>query len=161
VGDGGFPPRQSSSARYWSKGKQPGDGSHKRGLNTKLHVVVDKAGHPLRVIATEGTESDCKRALELVSSVDTKFVLADKAYDSDEIIFSLSSRGIVPIIPPRVNRNFQRLYDKNIYKKRHVINIENTFLRVKEWRSLSTRYFKNISSFVSAFHIRSISLFAG
>ncbi|MDR2778767.1 MAG: transposase [Puniceicoccales bacterium] len=118
-----------------------------------------KAGHPLRVIATEDTEPDCMRALELVSSVDTKFVLADKVYDSDEIIFSLSSQGIGPIIPPRVNRNFQRLYDKNIYKKRHVI--ENTFLRVKEWRSLSTRYFKNISSFVSALHIHSISLFAG
>jgi transposase len=97
--------------------------------------------------------------LELVSSVDTKFVLADKVYDPDEIIFSLSSQGIGPIIPPRVNRNFQRLYDKNIYKKRHVI--ENIFLRVKEWRSLSTRYFKNISSFVSALHIRSISLFTG
>ncbi|MDR2778809.1 MAG: transposase [Puniceicoccales bacterium] len=159
MGDGGFHPRQSSSARYWSKGRQPGDGSHKRGFNTKLHVAVGKAGHPLRVIATEGTEPDCKRALELVSFVDAKFVLADKAYDSDEIIFSLSPRGIVPIIPPRVNRNFQRLYDKNIYKKRHVI--ENTFLRVKEWRPLSTRYFKNISSFASAFHIRSISLFAG
>ncbi|MDR2420417.1 MAG: hypothetical protein LBD40_03905, partial [Puniceicoccales bacterium] len=47
--------------------------------------------------------------------------LADKAYDSDEIIFSLSSRGIVPIILPKINRKSQRFYDKNIYKKRHVI----------------------------------------
>ncbi|MDR0445033.1 MAG: transposase [Puniceicoccales bacterium] len=98
------------------------------------------------------------RALELVASLDTTCVLADKAYDSNEIISFLSARGIVPIIPPRINRKFRRLYDKNIYKKRHII--ENTFLKMKEWRSLSTRYFKNILSFVSAFHTCSISLWA-
>jgi hypothetical protein len=51
-------------------------------------VVVDKVGHPLKVIAIEGTEPDCKRALELVAFLDATCVLADKAYDADEIIFS-------------------------------------------------------------------------
>jgi transposase len=31
-----------------ASGGRPGNGSHKRGLNTKLHVAVDKAGHPNR-----------------------------------------------------------------------------------------------------------------
>jgi transposase len=95
---------------------------------------VDKAGHPLRVITTEGTEPNCKWALELASSLDAKCILADKAYDSDDIILSLFSRGFVPLIPPKINRKFQRLYDNNIYNKRHFI--ENTFLKVKEWFSL-------------------------
>ncbi|MDR0444771.1 MAG: hypothetical protein LBG98_00560 [Puniceicoccales bacterium] len=82
----------------------------------------------------------------------------DTLYDSDDIILSLSSRGIVPTIPLKINRKSHRSYDKNIYKKRHII--ENTFLKMKEWRSISTRYFKNIHSFVSVFYIRSISLFA-
>jgi transposase len=109
-------------------------------------------------MATEGTEPDCKRALEWVASLDATYVLVDKAYDSDDIILSLSSRGTVPIIPPKINRKFQRPYDKNVYKKRPVI--EKFFLKMKEWRSISTRYFKKIHSFVSAFHIRFISLFA-
>jgi transposase len=121
-------------------------------------VAVDKVGHSLKVIATEGTEPDCKQTLEWVASLDITCVLADKAYDSDGIVFSLSSHGIVPIIPPRINRKSQRPYDKNIYKKRPVI--ENFFLKMKEWRSISTRYFKNIHSFVSAFYVRFISLFA-
>jgi transposase len=128
------------------------------GFNTKLHVAMDKVGHPLRVMATEATEPDCQRASDLVASLGASCILADKAYDSNEIIFSLSSRGIVPIIPPRINRESQRSYDKSIYKKR--LSLEISFLKMKEWRSLSTRYFKNIRSFGSAFHVRSISLFA-
>jgi transposase len=91
-------------------------------------VAVDKVGHPLKVMATEGTEPDCKRALEWVTPLDASCLLADKAYDSDDII--LSSRGIVPIIPPKINRKSQRPYDKNIYKKRRII--ENFFLKMKE-----------------------------
>jgi IS5 family transposase len=99
VGDDGFSTHQSSPAWHWSEGRHSGNDSHKRGLYTKLHVVVDKVGHPLKVIATEGTEPDCKLALELVAFLDTTCVLADKAYDFDDILFSLSAHGIVPIIP--------------------------------------------------------------
>jgi transposase len=99
------------------------------GLNTKLHLAMDKAGHPLRVIVTEGTESDCKRALELILSLDAGCVLADKAYDFDEIILALFSNSTIPLISAKINRNLQCLYNKNIYKKRHLI--ENTFLKVK------------------------------
>jgi hypothetical protein len=38
------------------------------------------------------------------------------------------------------------------------ISFENTFLKMKVWRPLSARYFKNIHFFVSAFHVRSLSL---
>ncbi|MDR0444883.1 MAG: transposase [Puniceicoccales bacterium] len=128
VGDDGCHAYQNSPARHQSEGRQSGNGSHKRRLHTKLHVAVDKVGHPLKVMATEGTEPDCKRALEWVTPLDASCLLADKAYDSDDII--LSSRGIVPIIPPKINRKSQRPYDKNIYKKRRII--ENFFLKMKE-----------------------------
>jgi hypothetical protein len=61
------------------------------GPNAKLHLAV--GDHPLRIIATEGTKAGYKPALELVSSVDTESAIADKVYDSGEIIISLSSRG--------------------------------------------------------------------
>jgi hypothetical protein len=44
-----------------------------------LPVAVDKAGHPLRVVATEATEPDGKRALDWVVSLDAGRVLADGA----------------------------------------------------------------------------------
>jgi transposase len=159
VGDGGFHAYQSSSVRHWSERREVARQwlAQKGAQYEMTYGAVDKVGYLLKVIATEGTEPDCKWALELVASLDATYVLADKAYDSDDIIFSLSARGIVPIIPPKINRKFQRSYDKNIYKKRHII--ENLFLKMKGWRSISTRYFKNIHSFVSTFRIRSISLF--
>ncbi|MDR2420445.1 MAG: hypothetical protein LBD40_04045 [Puniceicoccales bacterium] len=60
--------------------------------------------------------------------VDTKKRRQIKIYDSDEIILSLFARGIVPIIPPKMSKKSQRSYDKDIHKKRHVI--ENTFLKM-------------------------------
>ncbi|MDR2779151.1 MAG: hypothetical protein LBB16_02595 [Puniceicoccales bacterium] len=45
-----------------------------------------------RIIATESTEPDCKRALKLVSSLNTRFALADKADDSDDIILASSGK---------------------------------------------------------------------
>jgi hypothetical protein len=90
-------PEQREETRPWLA---------QRGLNMKLYLAVDKAGHPLKVVATKSRESDCKRALELISYINTKCAIADKAYDSDEIILSLSSRGIVSLIPPKINRIF-------------------------------------------------------
>ncbi|MDR2737655.1 MAG: hypothetical protein LBB18_01800 [Puniceicoccales bacterium] len=53
-----------------------------------------------------GRYGKSKLASELVSSVDTGFVIADRAYDFDEIILPLSSSGMAPIIPARIGENF-------------------------------------------------------
>ena len=42
-------PYQSTSPWGRSKRRNPRDGAHKRGLNTKLHVAVDGHGMPVRV----------------------------------------------------------------------------------------------------------------
>jgi transposase len=63
---------------------------------------------------------------------------------------------MVSVIPPRKNRKNPREYDKNLYKKRHLV--ENAFLRLKEWRGIATRYAKNASSFEAAVQIRCLIL---
>ena len=46
----------------------------------------------------------------------------------------------------------QRKYDKNLYKKHHLV--ENAFLRLKRsWRGIATRYVKRLSSFVAFVHL--------
>ncbi len=50
-------------------------------------------------------------------------------------------QGIQVVIPPKRNRKVQRAYDRNLYKIRHLV--ENTFLHLKRWRGIATRYAKN------------------
>jgi transposase len=82
--------------------------------------------------------------------------LADKGYDSNEIIQKALSSGMEPVIPPKRNRVEQRAYDKHIYKVRHLV--ENAFLHLKRWRGIATRYAKTSAAFIAAAQIRCISL---
>jgi transposase len=77
-------------------------------------------------------------------------------YDSDTIIEQAMKQGMRLVIPPRKNRTRQRSYDVHLYKLRHLV--ENTFLHLKRWRGIATRYAKNSASFLAAIQIRCIAL---
>lgn len=111
---------------------------------------------PLRAIITEGTTADCTQAAALIENISADYLLADKAYDSNEILELTYSRGTESVIPPKRNRKQQREYDENLYRHRHLI--ENAFLHLKQWRGIATRYAKNASSFLAAIHIRCLTL---
>jgi len=111
---------------------------------------------PIRVIVTDGPTADCTQAGRLIEGVDADCLLADRGYDSDAIIKQAQDAGISPVIPPRKNRKEQRVYDKDIYKLRHLV--ENAFLHLKQWRGIATRYAKNAASFLAAVHIRCLAL---
>ena len=135
---------------------QPGDESHKRGLNTKVHLAVDAHGLPLRVIVTEGTRVDCTQAKRLTEGICADYLIADKGYDTDLVIEDAKARGIEPVIPPKKNRKVQRLYDKALYRYRHLV--ENAFLHLKRWRGIAARYAKNHASFIAIIQIRCLTL---
>ena len=149
-------PLQGSSSRCRSKGRQSGYEPHKRGLNTKIHLAVDSSGMPVRAIITEGTRADCREAIHLIEGIDAQNLLADRGYDTSEIVAFALSAGINVVIPPKKNRKVQREYDRYLYKIRHLV--ENAFLWLKRWRGIATRYAKNTSSFLSAVHIRCIAV---
>ena len=113
---------------------------------------------PVRIHITEGTSADCKEAIELIEGIDAEALLADKAYDTDEMIEYLEKNDIEVVIPSKKNRKIQRNHDAYIYKMRHLI--ENAFLHLKRWRSIATRYAKNSKSFLAAVQIRCIALWA-
>jgi transposase len=85
-------------------------------------------------------------------------LLADRGYDSNKIIEQAKLQGMSPVIPSKSNRREQRVYDKELYKARHLI--EKAFLHLKQWRGIATRYAKNAASFLAAIHIRCIILWA-
>ena len=151
-------PCKSSSACCWSGWGQSENGTNKRGLNSKIHLAVDSHGMPVRPIITEGTAADCGQAEALVEGFLAKFLLADRGYDSDSIINLALELGIEPVIPPKKNRIVQREYDKHLYRLRHLV--ENAFLKLKQWRGISTRYAKNANSYFAAVCIRCLVIWA-
>ena len=104
------------------------------------------------MLLTEGQMSDHNGASLLLSALPrAKELLADKGYDSNWFRAALTERGITPCIPPRKNRNIQYHYDKDLYRQRH--KIENVFGRIKDWRSVATRYDGYAHTFMSAISI--------
>ncbi len=92
----------------------------------------------------------------MIDGIDAQFLLADRGYDSNEIIDKAAKIGCEAVIPPKRNRKQQRDYDKNIYRIRHLV--ENAFLHLKRWRGIATRYAKTVSAFTAAVQVRCIAL---
>lgn len=111
---------------------------------------------PLRVIITKGTTAHCSQASRLIEHFPAENLMADRGYDSREIIDTARKQGMCAVIPPRKNLKEQRFYDKELYKRRHLI--ENAFLKLKRWRGIATRYAKNTTSFLAAIQIACIFL---
>ena len=111
---------------------------------------------PLRILITQGPRADCTQAERLIEGISADYLLAGRGYDSNAILAQSKAQGMMAVIPPRKNRKDQRLYDKDLYKHRHLV--ENAFLHLKRWRAIATGYAKNTASFLAAVHIRCIAL---
>ena len=109
---------------------------------------MDANGNPIRIAVTKGTAADCKQAIPLIEGIVAEALVADKAYDTNEIIAYAKDHDMTVVIPPKSNRKKQRDYDKYLYKLRHLI--ENAFLKLKRLRGIATRYAKTTISFHGA-----------
>ena len=96
-------------------------GRSKGGFTTKIHAAAESLGLPLRLILTPGQRHDSTQALALTDGFKYKRLVADKSYDSDNIIDSAYAIGAEVVIPPRSNRIVRREYDTHIYKEHHLI----------------------------------------
>ena len=151
-------PYQSASSGGRSGGRQSGHVQNKRGLNTKIHLAVDAHGMPIQLLVTEGTRADCKEAVHLIEGISAEILFADRGYDTNDILAYAVSAGMEPLIPPKKNHKEQRDYDKYLYKLRHLV--ENSFLALKRWRGIATRYAKTSDVFIAAVHVRCIAIWA-
>jgi transposase len=113
---------------------------------------------PVRFFVTSGTVNDCKKALALIDGISAEYLLADRGYDTNEIIQATVANQMVAVIPSKANRIEQREYDKYLYRMRHLI--ENAFLNLKRWRGIATKKKKSTASFVAAVQIRCIDIWA-
>ena len=65
--------------RQKKAGEDQAIGKSKGGLSTKIHVLVDALGNPLKIILTAGQVHDRAGADALVPGMEAEALLADKA----------------------------------------------------------------------------------
>jgi transposase len=115
-----------------------------------VHGVCDALGNPLDFVLTPGQAADCKHAVALLENKEYKALLADKGYDTDEIVAVVAESEALCVIPPKKNRKIQREYDQEIYKERH--KIECLFGFLKHYRRIFSRFEKIASRFQAFLH---------
>ena len=123
-------------------------------MNTKLNVVTDENGRPIRFLMTAGEISDYTGAAALLSDLPSaQWLLADRGYDADWFRKALENKGINPCIPGRKSRMKPVKYDKRRSR------IEIMFGRLKDWRRVATRYDRCPKVFLSAVALTATVLF--
>jgi IS5 family transposase len=85
------------------------------GFSSKIHAKVDSFGMPLGFILTPGQEHEINTATDLLKDEKSEYLLADRAYDSNNFRDELESRGIKAVIPCKKNRIEHIEHDTYIY----------------------------------------------
>jgi len=130
-------------------------GRSRGGLTSKWHIAVDTFGRPVRFILTGGNASDPKFGIPLLTGLDARNVLADKAYDTYAILDFIEASGAQPIIPKRVCMPRNRAFDPVKYKLRN--RIERTIGRLKQLRRIATRYDRIPQNYIASLCLASLS----
>jgi transposase len=115
------------------------------GFSTKIHVITDSLGNPLRLLLTGGQCGDAPQALPLMKGFDFESILADRGYDSDEILAFIGQQDAQAIIPSKKSRLIQRDTDWHLYKARHLV--ECFFNKIKQFRRIFSRFDKYASRY--------------
>jgi transposase len=134
-------------------------GLTKGGWNTKVHAAVDGAGRPRVLLLSAGHEADVSHAEGVLEHLDVKIAVLDKGYDSDPLRIWLFERGVTPCIPSKSNRVAPLPYNKQSYRKRHLV--ENFFQRIKTFRRVATRYDKLAETYFGWVLLASVIKFGG
>src|SRR5512144_412655 len=121
-------------------------GRSRGGFSTKLQALTDALGNPLEFVLTGGQAADIRQAEALLPDEPVDAVVADKSYDADAFVATVTARGAVAVIPPRKNRQQLREYDRYIYKERHLI--ECFFGKIKHYRRIFSRFEKTARNYM-------------
>jgi transposase len=129
-------------------------GRTRGGLTTKIHVVVNAQGLPIRPGLTAGQTHDGQIASTLLDHLGPRtIVLADKAYDADRICELIQDQGATPNIPAESNRPWKPCF-RRLYRERNLI--ERSFSKLKHFRRIATRCDKLAANFLAMSQLASI-----
>ena len=126
-------------------------GRSRGGLTTKIHMLADALGRPLRFIITAGQVGDITQAPALLDGQTAEAVLADKAYDSNALRAIIATMGAEAVIPSNRTRKVIIEHNEAIYINRN--RIERCFGRMKHFRRFATRYERRTIHFQGFVHL--------
>jgi transposase len=129
-------------------------GRSRGGPTTKIHVLVDGLGYPVRLELTPGQAHDVTQALCMFEQVSNANVLADRAYDSRAVVEHLEARGCQVVIPSRRRSTHPRTIDRHLYKERFLV--ENFFQKIKRFRRIAMRFEKLAAHYLAMVILASI-----
>jgi len=116
-------------------------------LSTKIHLAVRGLGCPVRFHITAGQMGDAPQAAALIENLPARVVMADIAYDADNLRQILADRGALAVIPSNPSRARKHPLDKQLYAQRHLI--ECCFSKLKQFRRVATRFEKTDRNYLA------------
>jgi len=115
-------------------------GRSRGGFSTKIHVLVDGLGNPLRLRLSAGQCHDSPHAPALLAGLTFARVIADRGYAGQAVIDLVHERGAEPVIPPHPRAKAPRDYDRWWYRERHLV--ECFINTLKHFRRVFSRFDK-------------------
>jgi len=122
-------------------------------LTTKIHVLADTQGRPLRFILTGGEAHDLTTVADLLADRTADGVIADRAYDSNAVRQLITDAGAEAVIPAKRSRSVFIPHDKLAYRLRN--RIERFINKLKHFRHIATRYDRRAVHFLACLHLAS------
>ena len=156
--------RSEDGSAYWGKVEAHG---------FKLHALIDAVSEaPLALVITNGKVHDSQVLIPLCEKLSSyklnpSYVIADKAYDSDDLVAFISKKlSALASIPIRAKnkqaklnletKSSGRTTDKGIYRKR--TSVERVFSYLKERFNLGKEKTRGITNFTINVFLSSICL---
>ena len=92
--------------------------------------------------------------IHLIDNINAKLIFTDCFYDTSGILFYLKKQKIKLVTSLKRIRPDQHDYKRRLYHFRYIV--KNTFLNLKRWRGISTRYAKTFDAFIASIFVRCI-----
>jgi transposase len=128
-------------------------------MTTKILALTDALGNLVRFVLLPGQRFDTIGVPPLIEGVEFGALIADKAFDSNDIIAELNKRGAKVVISQHPRRATPLQIDTEMYKWRHLI--ENFFCKLKEFKRIAMRADKTDRSFKAMIHLTAASSIHG
>ena len=123
-------------------------GRSRGGLTTKIHALVDADGLPVALKLTEGQAHDGRSAEGMLDTLGAgQVLLADRAYDSDQLRRTMTARGVWANVKPLARRIGKPVFSPFLYRYRNLV--ERFFNKLKHFRAVATRYEKLAANYLA------------
>lgn len=125
-------------------------------MSSKIHLLCNGKGLPLRLILTAGQVHDVTQAEALLEGQGGTHVIADRGYVSHQLAEMIDEAGAKFVIPPKRRSKIRCHFSKKIYRERNII--ERAINKLKQFRRVATRFEKNAANFLAMLHLAAIHL---